>query len=265
MGIPRRGGDAGLGDRDGRAERARAGDRPRHRAAGGSPRLPCRWADARGGDDGAEPVFGASGVPVGRAPHVRRGIRCRGDPRDRRRVEYRVENRAAWTRPATGSLAGPSNSPLRWLGSPSRSPSRFLFGYLEGLAEGSYRVRNDRLGLAARLSWPLDIFPCVWLWEEVAFTDDAPWNGQAYAIGIEPQVAYPALGMTELRARGRHGLRIGPERAWPRPLPSGWSMTDDRSCRVRSKRSGLEPATRPRRPGRRRMPAGEGVGSGQRR
>ena len=94
---------------------------------------------------------------------------------------------------------------------PARSPSRYLFGFLDGLTEGSYRVRNDRLGLAARLTWPLDVFPCVWLWEEIAFTQDEPWSGRAYAVGIEPQTAYPALGMTELRRHGGHGLTVGPE------------------------------------------------------
>lgn len=90
---------------------------------------------------------------------------------------------------------------------PSPTP-RFLFGFLDGLGEGTYRVRNDRLGLAARMTWPLDVFPCVWLWEEIGFTHDHPWNGQAYAVGIEPQTAYPALGMTELRRQGGHGLMV---------------------------------------------------------
>jgi hypothetical protein len=94
---------------------------------------------------------------------------------------------------------------------PARTPSRFLFAFLDGLTEGTYRVRNDGLGLAARMTWPLHIFPCVWLWEEIAFTRDEPWNGRAYAVGIEPQTAYPALGMTELRRAGGHGLTVGPE------------------------------------------------------
>jgi hypothetical protein len=94
---------------------------------------------------------------------------------------------------------------------PSRTPPRFLFGFLDGLPEGTYRVRNDRLGVAARMTWPLDVFPCVWLWEEIAFTHDHPWNGKAYAVGIEPQAACPALGMTELRRQGGHGLTIGPD------------------------------------------------------
>jgi hypothetical protein len=94
---------------------------------------------------------------------------------------------------------------------PGRSPRRFLFGFLDGVREGSYRLRNDRLGLAARLSWPREIFPVVWLWEEIGFTQDAPWNGEAYAVGIEPHVAYPAVGMTELRRRGGHGLSLDPD------------------------------------------------------
>jgi galactose mutarotase-like enzyme len=93
---------------------------------------------------------------------------------------------------------------------PARSPSRFLFAFLDGLREGTYRLRNDRLGLGARLSWPLAVFPCVWLWEEIAFTQDEPWNGQAYAVGIEPQTAYPALGMSGLRRQGGRGLTLGP-------------------------------------------------------
>jgi hypothetical protein len=94
---------------------------------------------------------------------------------------------------------------------PPASPPRFLFGFLDGLGTGTYRLRNDRLGLAARLSWPSEIFPVVWLWEEIAFTDDPPWNGQAYAVGVEPHVAYPAVGMTELRRRGGHGLVLDPD------------------------------------------------------
>lgn len=93
---------------------------------------------------------------------------------------------------------------------PARSPSRFLFGFLDGLREGTYRLRNDRLGVAAHMTWPLEVFPCVWLWEEIAFTQDAPWKGDAYAVGIEPQTAYPALGMSELRRHGGHGLTLGP-------------------------------------------------------
>jgi hypothetical protein len=119
------------------------------------------------------------------------------------------------------NVAVDAGARLRWRGAtalgdasldriPPRSPGRFLFGFLDGLREGTYRLRNDQLGLAARVSWPLDVFPCVWLWEEIAFTQDEPWGGRAYAVGIEPQTAYPALGMSGLRRQGGRGLTLGP-------------------------------------------------------
>jgi galactose mutarotase-like enzyme len=119
-------------------------------------------------------------------------------------LELAAGDRISW--PGRTELAGESLDRI-----PTGSPARFLFGYLGGLREGTYLVRNDRLGLSARVTWPLDVFPCVWLWEEIHWTMDAPWNGQAYAVGIEPQAAYPAVGMTELRALGRNGLTIEPE------------------------------------------------------
>jgi hypothetical protein len=73
---------------------------------------------------------------------------------------------------------------------------------------GTYRLRNDARGMAVRVDWPIDVFPYVWLWEELTSTQDPPWNGEAYGVGIEPQVAYPAVGMTELRRRGGRGVSL---------------------------------------------------------
>ena len=163
----------------------------------------------------------------GEHPTYRRGLRARSGPRDRRetstsrpptacRRERRRHDRVAWTAPSSPAVrpyAGAFTATL-----PVRVPRRRS-------PRGRYRLRNDRLGLAARLSWPMDVFPCVWLWEEIASPTDAPWNGQAYAVGIEPHVAYPAVGMTELRRRGGHGLTLGPGRPWLQPLPSAWSAS----------------------------------------
>lgn len=119
-------------------------------------------------------------------------------------VGLEVGDRLAW--PARAELGDASLDHI-----PNRPPSRLLFAFLDGLQHGTYRMSNDRLGLAARLSWPLDVFPVVWLWEEIASSQDPPWNGEAYAVGIEPQAAYPALGMTELRRRGGQGITLGPD------------------------------------------------------
>lgn len=101
---------------------------------------------------------------------------------------------------------------------PPRTSRRFLFGFLDGLSAGTYRLRNERLGLSVVVSWPIETFPCVWLWEELTATDAAPWGGEAYAVGIEPQAAYPAVGMTELRRRGGHGLVLRPHESVTVPV-----------------------------------------------
>lgn len=74
-----------------------------------------------------------------------------------------------------------------------------------------------------------EIFPVVWLWEEIGFTEDPPWNGQAYAVGIEPHVAYPAVGMTELRRRGGHGLTLEPDASLAGTVTLGVERIDVRA------------------------------------
>ncbi len=91
---------------------------------------------------------------------------------------------------------------------PGPDARRQLLAYLDGLDTGTYRLSNAALGVAVRMDWPLDLFPCVWLWQEFAATAEAPWDGRTYAVGIEPQVAFPAVGMTEIRRRGGRGLRL---------------------------------------------------------
>jgi galactose mutarotase-like enzyme len=118
-------------------------------------------------------------------------------------MRLEVGDRLPWPPPA-----GPADGTLDEL--PSRRQTRLLFAFLDRLKRGTYSVHNDRLGLTARLTWPLDVFPVVWLWEEIGSSQEAPWNGQAFAVGIEPQAAYPALGMTELRRTGGQGITLGP-------------------------------------------------------
>jgi galactose mutarotase-like enzyme len=137
-------------------------------------------------------------------------------------VDLVVGDRVPW--PARAALGAAALDHI-----PARSPSRLLFAFLDGLQRGTYRLRNDRLGLAARLSWPLDVFPVVWLWEEIASTQDPPWNGEAYAVGIEPQTAYPALGMTELRRHGGHGITLGPDRVLGATVTLSVEHSDDRA------------------------------------
>lgn len=69
-----------------------------------------------------------------------------------------------------------------------------------GPAPWSSLARAD--GLSIRLDWSADPWPLAWLWVETGGTTDAPWNGQARMIAIEPCTTWPATGLARARAAG---------------------------------------------------------------
>jgi hypothetical protein len=69
------------------------------------------------------------------------------------------------------------------------------FGYLLELDAGWYALSNDTLGLGFALTWPLDVFPCVWLWQELCGTQEYPWYGSTYVMGVEPHSSPTAAGL----------------------------------------------------------------------
>jgi hypothetical protein len=77
-----------------------------------------------------------------------------------------------------------------------------LLGFILDLSGGWYALSNDALGLGFGLSWPLEVFPCVWLWQELRGTLDYPWYGTAYVMGVEPHTSCPADGLAAAVARG---------------------------------------------------------------
>jgi galactose mutarotase-like enzyme len=105
---------------------------------------------------------------------------------------------------------------------PKISPGRTLLGYLSGFDEGSVSIENDALALACTLSWPVDVFPYAWLWQELGGTAGPPWFGDAYALAIEPATSYPATGLGAVVATtGTH-----------RVLPAGESASAELRLRV---------------------------------
>lgn len=79
-----------------------------------------------------------------------------------------------------------------------------LFAYLTELAKPEVGIVNDDVGLRATLRWDPELFPAVWLWEEIGGTRSAPWFGRGRVIGIEPCTTFPGHGLADAVARGRH-------------------------------------------------------------
>ncbi|MEI9906796.1 MAG: DUF4432 family protein [Actinomycetota bacterium] len=78
---------------------------------------------------------------------------------------------------------------------PKGTPSEML--YLHKLSTGKYRVETASAGLAAEVSWDVDLFPYLWYWQEYGYSKKRPWYGKHYNIGLEPFSSYPTAGLSE--------------------------------------------------------------------
>lgn len=62
--------------------------------------------------------------------------------------------------------------------------------YLSGFSDKAYYAlmnEKEKLGFAVR--WDAKVFSHLWYWQERYATQDAPWWGSAYAVGLEPWTA----------------------------------------------------------------------------
>jgi hypothetical protein len=75
-------------------------------------------------------------------------------------------------------------------------------GYLLDLREGWYALANPSIGLGVGVVWPLDVFPCIWLWQEFQGTQDYPWYGSIYVMGVEPHSSHPGHGLLKALDHG---------------------------------------------------------------
>jgi Domain of unknown function (DUF4432) len=85
---------------------------------------------------------------------------------------------------------------------PPHDAPRAVLGYLGDFEEGTYTISNRRLGLAATLRWPLDLFPNAWFWQELNGSPGYPWFRRMYTTAIEPNTTIPGQGISRARARG---------------------------------------------------------------
>ncbi len=68
-------------------------------------------------------------------------------------------------------------------------------GYVLDLTDGWYALESPATGIGVGLSWPVDVLPCLWLWQEFCGGRDYPWYGRAYVMGVEPHSSWPGHGL----------------------------------------------------------------------
>ena len=57
----------------------------------------------------------------------------------------------------------------------------------------SIRVSNEEFEI--EISWDAKNLPYLWIWEEMKYTQEHPWNGEYLALGIEPSNASDGVGL----------------------------------------------------------------------
>jgi galactose mutarotase-like enzyme len=66
---------------------------------------------------------------------------------------------------------------------------------LTGLDGGHYTVTNPDLDLAARVTFPRDLYEYVWYWGAFGGFEEAPFFGRNYNLGLEPCTSVPNAGL----------------------------------------------------------------------
>jgi hypothetical protein len=75
------------------------------------------------------------------------------------------------------------------------------FGCLR-MEHSRYRVLNQYRGIGVEVRWSTDMWPYVWYWAEIRATQEAPWEGRAEVLALEPASVPHSLGLEASSRRG---------------------------------------------------------------
>jgi hypothetical protein len=148
---------------------------------------------------GHHPAFGAPFLAAGCRLDVPAGTFQASDPQVSPQTWIAAGARSRWPHVARAAAGGETVDLSVVPGPDARTDN---LGFLSDLEAGWYALSNDSLGLGFGLAWPLAVFPCVWLWQEMGGTQAYPWYGSTYVMGVEPNTSYPADGLAAAIERG---------------------------------------------------------------
>jgi uncharacterized protein DUF4432 len=76
------------------------------------------------------------------------------------------------------------------------------FGYVRNLAAGWYAIASHKYGFGFGLAWPREVYPYLWVWQELRGSFGFPWYGRCYVMAIEPFTSIPGTGLQNAIAAG---------------------------------------------------------------
>ncbi len=111
-----------------------------------------------------------------------------------------------WTWPHVAGLDGQSHDMRRIPGPESKLNT---LGFADDLDEGWYGLTNQKLGIGVGFVWPKEVFPYLWIWQELNSTPGYPWlwEGVRDRPGV-PQQRPPGDGLLKAMEAGTE-RRIG--------------------------------------------------------
>ena len=68
-------------------------------------------------------------------------------------------------------------------------------GYALDLSNGWYALESPATGIGVAVTWPLEVMPSVWVWQEFNGGQGYPWYGRSYVMGVEPHSSWPGHGL----------------------------------------------------------------------
>ncbi len=74
--------------------------------------------------------------------------------------------------------------------------------YLTDLEEGWFAVTDQKKGVGFGLSWPLNVYPFLWIWQVAGGAFGYPFYGRNYNMALEPFSSLPGAGVAEAVRNG---------------------------------------------------------------
>lgn len=81
---------------------------------------------------------------------------------------------------------------------PPRNEVRDILCYLSDFTEGWYSITNRHLGFGFRVSWPKEMFPFAWFWQELNSSPGYPFYRRVSTAAIEPNTSIPGQGLVNV-------------------------------------------------------------------
>ena len=100
------------------------------------------------------------------------------------------------------STEGKNGEPVDLSKVPPGSIAAYDLSYVTDMPAGWYALTNPGLGLGFGVTYPTDVFPFLWYWQNFGGGTGYPFWGRGYNVGLEPFTSYTNGGLANAVENG---------------------------------------------------------------